>query len=346
MMTSSTHVPGRTPGKLGVAGGILAFALAVAGCTGPASSGGSAGATIPASPGPAGPLEKTHLTVGTLAVNDDAPLYLAIKDGLFRQAGLTVTPVPVPASADAIGDMRRGTADVIAGADYVSFFQAESKGSVRLRLLADASHCRTSTFQVLALPGSGINGPASLAGKTVAVNLTGSVQTLTLDSLLNANNVSPSSVRYTRVPFPDMAAALKAHKVDAISTIEPYVTGTEEQDGAVPVVSQCTGPTADFPMSGYFATDAWARKYPNTARAFARAIDAAQALANSDQQSVRAILPTYTAVSAQAADVMGISSYPDTVSATALQQVTIMMRTAGMLPGPLSVQSLLLGQDR
>lgn len=340
-MMTSIHVPGKTLNRLGVAGGILAFALAVAACAGSGGSAGSAGTTGPASPGSAGPLEKTHLTVDALAVSDDAPLYLAIKDGLFRQAGLTVTPRPVSAPTDALGDMRRGTVDVMAGADYVSFFQAESKGVAHLRLLADASHCRPSTFEVLARPNSGINGPASLAGKTVAVNLTGSVQTLTLDSALNAHNVSPSSVRYVRVPFPDMAAALKAHRVDAISTTEPYVTGTEERDGAVPVMSQCTGPTADFPMSGYFATDAWARKYPNTARAFARAIAAAQALASSDQQSVRAVLPSYTTVSAQAAGVMGMSSYPDTVSPTSLQQVAIMMRTAGMLPGPLPVRSLL-----
>lgn len=344
MMTSSTHVPGKTLKRLGVAGGVLAFALAVAACTGSASSGGTGGAASPTIAGPAGPLEKTHLTVGALAVSDDAPLYLAIKDGLFRQAGLTVTPLPVAASAKAIPDMLRGTVDIMAGANYVSFFEAEAKGVDRFKILADASHCKASTFEVLTLPDSKVSSPGSLAGKTVAVDLTGNVQTLTLDSMLDANDVRPSSVRYVQVPFQDMAAALKAHRVDAISTIEPYITGAEEQDGAVPVVSQCTGPTADFPMSGYFTTEAWARKYPNTARAFARAISAAQALANSDQQAVRSILPAYTAISRQAADVMGMSTYPNMVSATSLQQVAIMMRSAGMLPNPVPIQSLLLDQ--
>ena len=334
---TSMRPPERALKRLSVTAGIVALALTSAACTDSVGSADVTGA------GTTGTLEKTHLTVGALAVNDDAPLYLAIKDGLFRQVGLTVTTLPVAASTEAIPDMLRGTVDIMAGANYVSFFQAEDKGVVHFKILADASHCTASTFEVMTLPGSGIAGPADLAGKSVAVNLTGNVQTLTLNSVLQANSISSSSVHYVQIPFPDMVAALKAHRVDAISTLEPYITASEEEDGAVPVVSQCTGPTANFPMSGYFATSSWASKYPKTARAFEQAIDKAQALADSNQQAVRSVLPTYTKISPQTADVMSMAVYPDTVSVTALQQVAAMMRSAGMLSRPLSVQSLIPG---
>ena len=345
-MTSRVLLSGKALKRLCVAAGTAALALAASACTtssADSAGSGSAGSANLTNAEPAGPLEKTHLTVGALAVNDDAPLYLAIKDGLFQQAGLTVTPLPVAASTQAIPDMLRGTVDIMAGANYVSFLQAEDKGVVSFKILADASHCQTTTFEVMALPNSGISGPSSLEGRSVAVNLTNNVQTLTLNSVLQSNGVSTSSVRYVQIPFPDMVAALKAHKVDAISTIEPYITGSEEQDGAVPVLSQCTGPTANFPMSGYFATAAWTRKYPNTAKAFERAIDEAQNLAEGNQQAVRSILPAYTKIDKQTADVISMSTYPDVVSATALQQVAVMMRTAGMLSKPLSVQSLIAG---
>lgn len=317
------------------AAGVTLLAVASA-----SACGGSPAAANPASADTAGHLEKTHLVVGALAVNDDAPLYLAIKDGLFRRAGLTVTPLPVTASTEAIPDMVRGTVDIMAGANYVSFFQAQDKGAVSLKILADAAHCTDSSFEVLALPGSGITGPSSLEGRSVAVNLPGNVQTLTLNSVLKANGVNTSSVRYKQVPFPELAAALREHRVDAISAIEPYVTEAEEQDGAVPVLSQCTGPTAGFPMSGYFSTAEWAAKYPDTAKAFEWAINQAQALADGNQEAVRAILPAYTKVTAQDAKVMSMGNYPDRVSAPALQQVADMMRSAGMLPRPLAVNSL------
>lgn len=311
----------------------LASLTAVAAC---GSSGSGSGS------GSSGGLEKTHLTVGALAVADDAPLYLAIKEGYFKQAGLTVRPVQVAASTQAIPDMLRGSVDIIAGANYVSFFQAESKGVVKFKILADGTHCQASTFDVMALPGSGISGPASIAGKTVAVNLTNNVQTLTLDSVLKSDGVNPSSVKYVEVPFPDMVTALKAHRVDAISAIEPYITASSQQLGAVPVMSQCTGPAAGFPLSGYFSTATWAQQNPNTAKAFQKALDKAQAFANSNPAAVRAILPTYTQITAKTADALKLNTYPPTLSAPPMQQVASLMLSGGLLSAQLPVSSLLL----
>src|SRR5262249_56604127 len=94
------------------------------------------------------------------------------------------------------------------------------------------------------------------------------IQTLLTNAELKANGVNPASVKYVVVPFPNMAAALKAGRVDAVSVVEPFITGTEQSDGAVPVMSECTGSLAAFPLGGYFATAAWAAKYPHTAHPF------------------------------------------------------------------------------
>ncbi|MCL2583798.1 MAG: ABC transporter substrate-binding protein [Streptosporangiales bacterium] len=315
--------------------GLVVTALAIAASAGCGVSGNTASSSG------SGGLEKTHLTVGALAVADDAPLYIAIKDGYFKQAGLDVTAVPVAQSTQAIPDMLRGSVDVIAGANYVSFFQAESKGVVKFKVLADGTHCQSGTFDVMALPGSGIKKPAGLAGKKVAVNLTDNVQTLTLNTVLKKDGVNPSSVQYVEVPFPDMVAALKAHRVDAISAIEPFITGSEQQDGARPVVSQCAGPTAGFPLSGYFATASWAQQYPRTAKAFAKALDKAQALADSDPSAVRKILPTYTKVTPGAAKALKLNTYPATLSPAALNQVASLMRSGGLLTKKLDVSSMM-----
>jgi NitT/TauT family transport system substrate-binding protein len=53
---------------------------AAAGCGGTGASSGGGG------------LERTHLTVAVLPATDDAPFWLALKDGYFRREGLTVTP--------------------------------------------------------------------------------------------------------------------------------------------------------------------------------------------------------------------------------------------------------------
>jgi NitT/TauT family transport system substrate-binding protein len=311
----------------------LAVAALVAACS---SSSSTSSATGPTS----SRLETTHVTVGALPVVDTAGLYLALKNGYFKQAGLDVTVDPIQQSTAALPDMLHGTVDIVAGANYVSWFQAQAKGTVSLKILGAATVCTPSAFDVLALPSSGITKPANLAGKTIAVNLTNNVQTLTTNVMLKADGVNPSSVHYVVIPFPDMITALKAHRVDAISAVEPFVTGAKAA-GAQPVLSECTGQTASFPLSGYFATSAWVQSHPNTARAFAKALDKGQAYADSNPDAIRAIIPTYTKITAAQAAHLALNSYPSALAAAPMQRVVTMMVSGGMLSKPLNVSALL-----
>jgi NitT/TauT family transport system substrate-binding protein len=313
----------------------LAALLATAAC------GGSATSTTSGSGSSSSGLEKTHLTIGALPIVDDAPLFLAIKNGYFKQQGLTVTTQIIPQSTLAIPDMLHGTVDIIGTGNYVSFFEGQSKGAFNIKVLAAGSVCAKNNFSVLALPKSGIKGPAGLAGKTIAVNLTNNIQTLLTNAELKANGVNPASVKYVVVPFPNMAAALKAGQVDAVSVVEPFLTGTEQSDGAVPVMSECTGSLAAFPLGGYFATAAWAARYPHTAHAFQVAIGKAQTYANTHPAAVRAILPTYTKISTAAAPHINLGLFPPTMNPAQLQRVADLMLAGGLLKSRLEVQPLL-----
>lgn len=323
----------------------LAVAALAAGCS---SSSSSTSASTPSSPSSSSPssssskLETTHIVVGALPVVDTAGLYLALKNGYFKQAGLDVTVEPIAQSTAALPDMLHGTVNVVAGANYVSWFQAQAKGAVSLRVLASGTVCVPTSFDVLALPSSHITKPADLAGKTIAVNLTNNVQTLTVNAMLKADGVNPSSVHYVVIPFPDMVAALTAHRVDAISAVEPFVTGAKAA-GAAQVLSECQGPTASFPLSGYFATSSWVQSNPNTARAFQQALEKGQAYADANPQSIRSIIPTYTKITSAAAAKLALNTYPSTLDAAPMQRVVSAMVSGGLLTKPFDVGSLLLG---
>ena len=318
----------------------VAAALLAAGCSSSGSSSPSGSGSSPASPS-ASALEQSHITVGALPVIDDAGLYLANKLGYFKQEGLTVTIAPVTQSTQAIPDMLHGSIAIISGANYVSFFEAQAKGTVSFKVLAEAVTCQPDTFGVAALPSSGISKPADLAGKTIAVNLLNNIQTLTLNAVLKADGVNPSSVHYVVVPFPNMIAALKAHQVNAISAVQPFLTGAEAADGAKQVVSSCDGPVAHMPMSGYFATQTWAQQNPNTARAFQTALLKAQAYANANPAAVKSILPTYIKITPQAASQVTLGMYPSTLDPAQLQQVITLMQSGNLPVTGLSASSLL-----
>jgi NitT/TauT family transport system substrate-binding protein len=274
-------------------------------------------------------------------VVDSAGLYLANKLGYFKQEGLTVKVTTVAQSTQAIPDMLHGTIAVIGGANYVSFIEAQAKGTAQFKVLAEGVTCKTNTFGVAALPSSGITSAKDLAGKTVAVNLTNNIQTLTLNAVLKADGVDPSKVKYVVIPFPNMIAALKAKQVDAISAVEPFLGGSEAADGAKQVVSSCDGPTANMPMSGYLSTSDWAQKNPNTARAFQKALLKAQAYADANPSAVKAIIPTYSKVTAAQADALPLNNYPSSLDPAELTKVISLMKSGGLDAGSATASSLL-----
>ena len=315
-------------GRVILSAASLVVALAAAACSGP--------------PSPAAPrLEKASIVVGALPIVDTAGLYLAQQEGYFQQAGLNVTIVPIEASPQAIPGLESGKVDIVAGANYVSFFQAQATGG-QFKLLVDGTACSPDSFQVLVAAGSGILTPVGLAGKRIAVNVLSNIQTLLINATLQADGVNSATVHYVQVPFPGMARALTRHRVDAISAVEPFITSAELGISASPVMSTCTGSTASFPMSGYFSTQKWAQTYPATARAFQAAMARGQALANTSRVAVEGILPTYIKnLTPTEAAVVNLGQFPTSVNATHLGRVVSLMVSGGLLSPQFSVQPLL-----
>jgi NitT/TauT family transport system substrate-binding protein len=307
-----------------------AITLLAAACSASSSSSPGASSTAP---------EKTTITVGTVPVIDAAPFHIALKDGYFAQQGLTVKDVPVLQSTEAVPDLLRGVVDIIGAGNFTSYIEGDSRGAFTIDVIGMAADCVPKDMEVLTLPGSGITSAKDLVAKTVAVNLTGNIQTLTLNAILKADGAT-GQPDYVAVPFPDMGAALEAHRVDAISVVEPYVTADEQADGAVPVTSQCVAPVANYPISGYFTTASWAQRYPNTLRAFQRAMARAQAYADANPAAVRAILPTFIKITAAQAQHVVLGTYPTTIDVTRLQQMADLMFQQGMIPSQFQVSTI------
>lgn len=330
---------------LSVAGAVSVAVLAAACSSGSSgSSSSTAAGTGAASSAPGGGSASggsaagTSIVVGSLPVIDTAGLQVALKEGYFKQAGLNVTVKTVTQSTAAIPDLLHGSIDVIGGGNYVSFLEAQANGTFPVEFLAGAVNCSASSYGVVAMPSSGITKASDLAGKTVAVNLTQNIQTLTTDAVLKAEGVG--AVHYVQIPFPDMVSALKAGRVSAVSAVEPFLAGALAAGGKL-VTSTCTGPAASFPLSAYVTTRSWAQQHAAAAKAFQQALDKGNAYANAHPDVVRSVLPTYTTITAQAAASVPLGTYPTTLDTTLLQRVATLMKSGG-LATPSDVASLVL----
>ena len=244
----------------------LALTALLAGC-------GSATGATTTSPGP----EIRDITVGVVASESAADIYVAQERGLFRNAGLDVTLKTITGAAAVLPALVHGSMQVV-GAQYTTFIEAQAHGVGQFRILAPGGSLGPAVEEVVVPPHSPITGAAKLKGATVAVNAIGGIDEILAEAALTDYEIRPAQVHYVAIPFQGMGAALAARRVDAAYLAEPYLTEAVQKLGVSPVLDPDSGAGQNLPIAGYVATKSWAERYPGTASAFARAIDQANAL--------------------------------------------------------------------
>jgi NitT/TauT family transport system substrate-binding protein len=274
----------------------------------------------------------TDISVAAIPTTDLAGLYVAQDDGLFAQQGLHVTIVKIASSQAVITDQEAGRVDISAGS-YIPYISAQA-GGARFRILAEASTLAPGCRLLVTRPGSGINNMADLVGKKIGVNGTNSIGTLLISALFAEHGYPTKNIGFVtdEQGFPVMPEELVQGTWAAAFLAEPYVTLAAEQFGEVQFADLDQGATENFPIDGYVATQGWAKAHPKTVAAFLRAIEAGQALANSDRTLVEAAMAKSDDLSPEVTSLMSLPGFPvGPVDETRIQRVAADMLQFGML---------------
>ena len=283
---------------------------------------------------------RTKVTVAALPLTDSAALYLARDRGLFTKEGLDVRIQPVQQSIQALPALAKGQVDVIASANYVTFLQADEKGTLDLRILAEGVRVAPHMMDVLVPKDSGIRTVGDLAGKKVAVNILNNIQSLTLNAILDAKGIGRPV--YRQIAFPQMGPALERGQVDAVHAVEPFDSAIRGELKARVLLDGGAAPVQSLPISGYVTTRKFAADHPKEAAAFRRAIEAASKIAAQDPGAVREELPKYTKVTAGQARSIGLPAYPAATDAAQLRRLTELMKKQGLLKKTVDPATLLV----
>jgi NitT/TauT family transport system substrate-binding protein len=319
---------------------VLSVSVLVSGCHVPGTS--ASGAASGSGP----------ITVAFVPGIDNAPLSVAVSDGLFQQAGLKVTVKQYPSLSAEYQALTSGQAQIAVG-DYTGFLYKQATGHASLRLIADGYDAAPNSVAILTLPGSGITTPQQL-GQAVSVatppgqlitateSAPYNVQTLAAEEVLQNDGVSPSSVTWSQMQPQNLIGALRSGQVKAILVTEPYILEAEQQLGAVEVVDASTGVTSGLPMSGYFSLENYAHEHPSAVLAFQKALDQAQS-ACAQRGTVQAVLPKLTGMSTEDAALVTLGTYPASLNVGQVQRVASLMYDSGMISSPVSMNRLTSG---
>jgi NitT/TauT family transport system substrate-binding protein len=285
--------------------------------------------------------ERGHIDLGLLPLIDVAPVYIALEEGLFEREGLEIEIVPVQGGAASIPAMVAGELDIAFGA--VPSTLSGSANGLDLRLIAEQNRASPGFSDISTLPDSGLEGDlGALEGKRVGLNTFANVAELTVREVVDAAGGNFNRIEILEVPFPEMVPMLERGELDAAFLVEPFTTIAQQTLDARSVADPYTGETEALPVAAYTTTENFAANFPNTVRAFQRAIIAATDIAREDPQRVIDILPTYTTLDEEAAAAVTQPQFVARIDQQEIQRVVDLMVKHGFLDEPLDLDTLIV----
>ncbi|MCK6209186.1 ABC transporter substrate-binding protein [Georgenia sp. EYE_87] len=318
---------------------VLLAACSGGGDTGGGGDGGTAGAGGNANGGSG---ELTPVTVGVLPIVDTAAIWLGVEEGIFEDHGLDVElelaqggAAVVPAVVS--GDYQFGFSNV------ASLLVANSQG-LPLKIVAPGNFTtgdpESDIGAVLAMPDSGIESPADLAGKSVAVNTLNNIGDVTVSEVVEQAGGDPEQISFVEMGFPDMPAALAGGQVDAAWILEPFRTIAMDQ-GAEVVTHNFADVDPEMMIAAYFTTATYAESDPEIVESFTAAMEESLTFAEENPDAARAILSTYTEIDPAVQEKMVMPRFSPDVNADSVQTLADLALKYGLVSEDVDVDALL-----
>ena len=227
---------------------------------------------------PAKPEDPT-LRVGTLPILDLLPLFVAEKQGYFKEQGITVTFVPAQSAAERDQLMQAGQIDGMNN-DMVSTV-LYNKDLVKIKVVRTAIQATStwSQYSIFAAKNSGIKSAADLKGVEIGISQATVIEYITYRLLADAG-LAASDIKTTNViKIADRMQLLGSGKLKAATLPEPLATLAEQQ-GALRVVPDAQNPDHSNSVISFSAQAV--KEKPQTIRKFLAAYEKAIADVNAD----------------------------------------------------------------
>jgi NitT/TauT family transport system substrate-binding protein len=309
---------------------LVALAATVAGC----GSSGSNGSTTEGG--------RNQVTVGVIPIVDVAPIYLGKQKGFFTKRKIDLKLQPGTGGAATVPAVVSGQFGFGFG-NVTSLMVGRDKGlPLRVVTAGDSSTGQAGKdFSAVVVPkDSPIKSPADLAGKKVAVNNLNNIGDTTVRASVRKAGGDPTGVKFVELEFPDMPAAVAAHRVDAAWIVEPFLSQARSQ-GARVVAWNLVDAAPDLTIATYFTTEKMLQSQPDLVSRFKAAMDESLRYSQAHPDEVRKVLLTYTKIPAPVARQITLPKFPTQVNRGSLQTLGRLAQQDGLVKKPVDLNALL-----
>lgn len=239
------------------------------------------------------PQTPTSVNVAGIPIDVSGEVFYAVELGLFKKAGLDVHLMVMGSGASIAPGVASGSID-IGSSNFISLAQAHERGIPFLMVAPSGVYSSKSpTTQIVVAKSSPLRSAKDMAGKIVGVTSLNNISTVTIDAWLDKNGGDWHSVKYVEIPYPQMAPALAAGRVDAIEVAEPFLSQALAGD-ARSLAHDGDSIGLEWVEGGYFCTSDYEKAHPDVIRKFAAVMAETARWANAHQEQASEILQRYS----------------------------------------------------
>lgn len=236
------------------------------------------------------------LKIATTPTDIGSQVFFAQDKGFFKAAGLNADIQVISNGAAITAAVQSGALDV-AQSNIVSLAAAHDAG-LDIVVIAPAGlySSKEPTTALVVAAKSPYKTAKDLNGKTIAGNGIKNITQVGAYAWMAKNGGDPSTTKFVEMPFPEMASALDAGRIDAAVLAEPQLSASLA-DGSVRVLGDCyDGIANNFLIGAWFTTGSWAKAHPDLVKRFQKAMYASAAWANKNQTASGEIATKYTKI--------------------------------------------------
>jgi len=206
------------------------------------------------------------LRLGVMPIEGAAQAFYAQEQGFFKAAGLDVTLTVLNNGSSIVAAATGGSLDIGFGSPPPLILARQHDVPVRYIAYAPVFMGGAPLSAIMVAKGSSIRTGADLNAKIVAVGGLHDVGQYQVQSWIDQNGGNSATVQFIEMPYAEMGAALQAGRISAAGETEPYITSSK---GVAQVLGSMNAAVANhYLMAGWFSTDGYLQRNPETARRF------------------------------------------------------------------------------
>ena len=261
----------------------------------------------------------TTLRIGILPTESAAIVWYASDLGYFAKAGIDAVIQTMPNSAAISAAVTAGSFDV--GYTTIDTIGTIHEKHIPLVVIApDVDYIypqSAKTAGVVVQPSSSIRSAKDLNGKTVAIPALHSLGSTALSAWMDAHDGNSESIKYVELPFPAMAAALDAGRIDAAFLVEPFFSAAAPRERVL--TDGYSAVSHHWLINVWIAQTDWAKAHPSLVRTFASVIHQTAVWANKNQAQSGSFLSKYTKMDPAVIAAMARNHYAEQLTPSLMQ---------------------------